>query len=167
MLIYDPALDPYHCAVRLLAICQTVSAPIPTESVQILDFVLMFPTVLVEATLPKTMLALRKKAAARTNPFRQPPRSKAAVDSIRAIQATAASTLAVAKLIDAEELQVGMIRLTNDALPPQIGAAVNSYIAGDSEYRIEIIKSLSAIPPRGREGLKHRTKLLEYRYDAA
>lgn len=166
MLIYDPALDPYHGAVRLLAICKTVSEPIPVETAQILDFVLLFPTVLMEATLPRGMLGLRRKAATRANPFRAPPRSKAAVDSIRAIQATAASTLAVAKIIKSEELRAGVISLS-DGLPPEMARAVDSYLGSDADYRTEVIKLLATIPPRGREGLKHRTKLLEYRYDTA
>jgi hypothetical protein len=166
VLIYDPALDPYHAAVRMLGILALSGRDsLSAEAVQIIDTVLLYPALLLATTMPKGSANLRKSATVRLNPFRQPPASRPAIDSIQAIQRAAASTLAAAGVLDLARLKLGDISKVQKTIPASLGSAVEHYANTDREYKELTIKALSSIPVRGRDGLKQRTHLMDYRYD--
>ncbi|HYW56539.1 MAG TPA: ABC-three component system middle component 5 [Polaromonas sp.] len=167
MLIYDPALDPYHAAIRFLGILVLADTDsLELDALQILDLALLFPGVIMKATLPKEFSSLRKQASTKLNPFRPQPDSKSGINAIRAIQTTAASTLAAAGLLEIENLRKGFVTRTASELPVAIGIAVNNFLARDFVYRKAIVTAFKTVPLRGKDGLKHRTNLLDHRYDA-
>jgi hypothetical protein len=166
MLIYDPARDPYHSVVRLLAILGHLKRPIEIEAVQIIDLLLMFPALLLETTLPRGAGNLRKLALDRQSQYRQAPQSNVAIDSIKAIQSAAASTLAAAGLLSIVALRQRVAERTSQELPAPLAEASMRFMSRDGEYRGTLVSQLAKIPLSGRDGLKMRTKLGEYRYDA-
>lgn len=166
MLIYDQSLDPYHCAVRAMGIASLLDKDaIEIEALRIIDILLTFPAMLSEVTLPREMISLRKLRMASANPFRPPPKGIAAIEAIRSIQAVAIATLASAEVISAEQLEKGLFARTKHAIPAQLESAVNSWLSRDEDDKKQIVTAMSSIPLLGTDGLKHRTKLLEYRYD--
>jgi hypothetical protein len=166
MLIYDQSLDPYHGAVRALGIFKLAGETrIEYEALGIVDLVITFPSMLDDIRLPKEMLGLRKRRIASANPFRPAPKGRAAIESVRAVQFVALATLASGQLIDSTELETGMFVRTANAMPAALTDAVDSWLGRDSEDKHALVTMLLTIPLRGEDGLKHRTKLLEHRYD--
>lgn len=168
MLIYDQALDPYHCAVRALGISFLIGTESSElETLRILDVVLTFPTMLSEIRLTRETLHLRKLSIAAPNPFRPPPKGLSSIEAIRSIQAVAIATLASAGLIGATELAKGVFARSKMTLPIELKVAIDAWLDRDGKDKKEIVTFLGAIPLSGEDGLKHRTKLLEHRYDPA
>lgn len=166
MLIYNPSLDPYHCAVRLLTISVMHDKDLPFETAQIIDFGFLFPEVLINARLPNSISSLRKSAREHVSPFRPAPKSKSAIRSIRSIQLSAGSTLAMNDLIDREKFKDGVLKAQLPALPESLLVACQSFLNGNKDFYTAVITSLVTVPLSGHDGLKHRTGLMEYRYDA-
>lgn len=166
MLIYDPSRDPYHAAVRVLSILRMVNRPLELETTQIFDLLLLFPGLVAASKLPKSATRLKKLAVERQSPFRQAPSGRAILDAIKAIQQAAVATLASADILSADALKRRKVTRTTLALPPPLAAAVEMFLTKDSEYRKLLVHELSEIPLTGKDGLKARTGLAEYRYDS-
>jgi len=166
MLIYDQTLDPYHCSIRALGISFLLGYKShELETIRILDIVLTFPAMLSEIRLTRETLHLRKLSIATPNPFRVPPKGSSSIEAIRSIQAVAIATLASAGLISAPELARGKFSRSAMALPNELKTAIEAWLDRDGKDKKEIVTALGAIPLFGEDGLKHRTKLMEHRYD--
>ena len=167
MLIYDQSQDPYHCAVRSIGIASLLRTPqLDIAKLGILDLVANFPQLLHQFRLPKDLLELRKLEIAKPNPYRPSPSTHAAIQAIRSIQGVALATLASSGLIHKEGLRRGKFELTGMSFPEPIQAAVSSWTQRDAEEKRQIIQALDALPLSGPDGLKHRSGLMEHRYDA-
>lgn len=166
MLIYDPSRDPYHAAVRILSILRIVGEPLELEAVQIIDLLLLYPGLIVVSKLPKSAARLKKLAEARQSPFRQAPSGRAILDAIKAIQQAATATLASVDVLSADSLKKRVLTRTTLALPASLATAVEMFLSKDSEYQQLVAHELCEIPLNGKDGLKARTGLAEYRYDS-
>lgn len=168
MLIYDQSKDPYHSAVRALGISEALGADaLEVPKLTILDLAVTFPALLRHFRLPRDLQDLKKLDLARPSVFRPAPASHAAVEAIRAIQAVALATLASGQVIRADSLRRGLFARTDREIPDALREAVASWVARDADQKQAIILGLSRIPLNGPDGLKHRTGLMEHRYDAA
>lgn len=165
MLIYDPSRDPYHAAVRVLSILHITDKPLELEAAQILDLLLLYPGLVVASKLPRNAARLKKMAAERQSPFRQAPSGRAIIDAIKAIQQAAAATLASVNVLSSDSLKKRVLARTSVALPPALASAVEMFLMKDSEYRNLLVQQLGEIQLIGKDGLKARTGLAEYRYD--
>ena len=76
MLIYHPALDAYHCVFRVLALLSECKE-MEKDRLQILDFVLCFPSVVSAFRLPPGSTAAKKAVATSDSPYRAPINAKA------------------------------------------------------------------------------------------
>lgn len=169
MLIYDYALDPYHCAIRLLAIClcqeKRRDSSLSLEKARILDYYLVYPSKLAAVRLPIEHKAMRTAANQAINPYRHSPSKRAAFDRMRPIFYAAASALAAVGYIDSDAFAQGFLKFSNIKFPPELSAAIDRYNKRQSSVGNFVISVLSEIPLNGIDGLKHRTGLLEHRYD--
>jgi hypothetical protein len=165
MLIYHPAFDAYHCVFRLLAILDRVNR-IEVDKARILDFYLVFPSAVDAIKLPSTMRHARRVAKAKKNPYRDPISPIATFKGMHQIQSAALRCIAASNLISAEQLENEIAERTSTALTTDVQDSVRGFIERNTPV-FEIIAQLSDIPLSGADGLKARTSLLEYRYDAA
>lgn len=169
MLIYHPAFDAYHCAFRAVVITNAI-AELELAKLRIIDFYLCFPAEVANIQLPHDHTKIRRMARTIKNDYRGPVNSVRTFKEMESIQVAAARMLAASGVLDPNELEVGVISRTPlqvperlvalqhvDVLPDTPGAAVKEYI----------LTKLSRIPLAGGGGLKQRTGLMEYRYDAA
>lgn len=168
MLIYDNALDPYHCSVRILAICIYGNADrrmFQVDSVRILDYFLVYPSKLAFCRLPSEHKSIRTSIKEIENPYRHSPGKRAAFERMKSVFYAAASGLGAAGMIDVEFLERGIFKIKPECIPIEIDAAVQRFKARQSTVGDFILAVLSTLPLNGPDGLKHRTGLLEYRYD--
>lgn len=166
MLTYDPTLDPYHCAIRILTVLENGSIPdLPIDSVRIAEFYLAYPSKVAEMRLPSRMVKIRKFARELATPYRNPFGLKSTFERMNPIFQAAVSTLAAARYLNPDRMKQGFLQRTEMSLPPDLQTVIRKYVARAPEIREFIAKDLTAIPLLGSDGLKDRSGLLEYRYD--
>lgn len=166
MLIYHPAFDPHHCAFRLLSLTD-VRRELEFVRARILDFYLCFPAEVASVQVPQSFIEIKRAARAIKNPYRGPVSSLRTFREMEAIQSVAARLIASAGLFDAESLETGWIRRTDQEPPPELANSLRMYLNGLEDVQKYIASSMVDIPLLGVGGLKQRTGLLEYRYDVA
>lgn len=168
MLIYDPTVDPYHCAIRVLAIMgYGASSELPVDTVRIADYYLAYPAKVAEIRLPNNHRGIRKPSKSLATPYRNPLEAKSTFERMRPIFQAALSCLVAAGFLDAEKLKRGLVSKGDVALPNDLSLAVSGFLDRQSLVREFVIKELTTIPLLGGNGLKDRSGLMEHRYDPA
>lgn len=81
------------------------------------------------------------------------------------IYLAAVRALAASNLLDKEKINAGMAVRTDAKIPPEIQEKLNFARHRGGQIFEYILSGLGGIPTQGVDGLKHRTGLLEYRYD--
>lgn len=166
MLIYDPTYDPYHCALRILAILSNSTRSVwEIELVQIANYFLVYPSKVSDIRLPTQYRAIRKNSKSLSSPYRNPIGIKASYERTRPVFQAAVAALAANGYIDTDHLKGGTLVPRNDAIPEKLKIAVENFLNRNSEVKKFIIEDLVSIPLTGADGLKHRSHLAEYRYD--
>lgn len=169
-LSYQPAFDPYHAVYRFLRLCKTVLAgrSLHEDHLRILDFYLLFPFRIDEIRLKRPHQKFKKlaKKFEKAKPYGELPEDKVLFARMQPLQTAALDTLATKDLIDAELYRTGTIGTTDE----QVSAQVAERIRADNETQKDLIEFLTVLATEyellGDDGLKDRTKLMEYRYDA-
>lgn len=166
MLIYHPAFDAYHCVFRLLCILDRLTS---TEQarIRILDYLLVFPGSVSEFSLPRAAARIKSSAKRQANVYRGPVNTKQAFRDMEHIQLAAIRTLTAAGLIDSVAIKSGRVTRTDMPLPLELTEAIRSSLTQDNDVIRYIFEDLADLPLTGENGLKHRSGLMEYRYDTA
>lgn len=166
MLIYHPAYDAYHCAFRALLIIETLGS-VEIDKFRILDFYLVFPAELKTVRLPREHSQEKKRAATFANDYHGPVNNTLTFRDIEPIQRAAISALAASNLIDNKQFELGHAKRTEKLIPTEISELIKIAKDKNDSMNEYILSKFSKIPLRGIDGLKDRTKLMEYRYDVA
>jgi hypothetical protein len=168
MLIYEPALDPYHSAIRILTIAvaaRKMGVDLAIDAARIADYFLVYPSKIINFTFPAEFKSLRSAAKEAENPYRQALGLRAAFERIRPIFFAALSGLVAAGFIDDDAIKRGMLLRTEKTMPDDLAAAIGRFQARQTAVGNFVLSDLITIAPNGPNGLKHRSKLLEHRYD--
>ncbi|MFM0553914.1 hypothetical protein P0D69_23475 [Paraburkholderia sediminicola] len=166
MLIYHPAYDAYHCVFRMLLIAESVTNT-EIEKARLLDFYLVFPGMVREVRLPDTLKTLRSQAKAAANVYRDPVSGLSTFRDMRHIQEAALKSIAASGLIDIKRYEHGFVTRTEMPVALTLKEKLDAFVAANGPVVEGILTCLSQIPLRGPNGLKHRSELMEHRYDFA
>ncbi|QRF56579.1 hypothetical protein INQ48_25060 [Variovorax paradoxus] len=166
MLIYHPAFDAYHCIFRMLMIAETLQS-LEVEKAQILDFYLMFPAAVSKIRLPAEVKEARRQANSFSNVYHDPINVATTFRDMEQIQMAALKCIAASELIEVQKLAKGMIVRTSRQIPSEISQKISEFIAKRQPVAGVVLTKLASLPLRGDNGLKHRTELMEHRYDIA
>jgi hypothetical protein len=169
-LAYQPALEPFHSIYRLLRLRPVVAAsgPLSRDHVRILDFYLVFPFRIGEIRLLQQHRKYRRLGSdyAATKPYGEQPEDLMLFSRMEPFQTVAMETLASHRILDSAELRTGIVAPTDANIPEELSERVVSANAHD-EALMEFLRVLATeYQLSGSGGLKDRTGLLEYRYDA-
>lgn len=170
MLIYDPALDPYHCAVRILALVNSsteMSIELTVDAARIGDYFLAYPYNMLGFTFPAEFRGIRAAAKETQNPYRHTSGDKVAFERMRPIFIAALSGLIAADLVDAHALRQGIVKSTAQEIPSALAHAVSCFQDRQTDVGRFLLSDFLRLPTNGSNGVKHRSGLLEYRYDPA
>jgi hypothetical protein len=165
VLIYDPSQDVYHAAIRILTVLTEGQANLALDTVRIADYYLVFPAALDHFRFLPKHRGIRALARAQYSPYRRPAGAWVTFERMRPIFMAAVSCLAAAGYVDPDQAKVGRLALTSRPLVEPIQEAVATYLTRQARLRAFIAKELTALPLLGKDGLKDRSGLLEYRYD--
>lgn len=164
MLIYHPGYDAYHCIFRLLAVIDNVK-DLEIDKARILEFFLLYPSAIAEVRIPQGMASIRKDATRLSNQYHDPINIKSTFKDMRFIQDAALKCIAAASLIDLDRFKLGYVTRTKLPIPDSLNLHINSFLASNETISRFVLKDLAKMPLLGSNGLKHRTELLEHRYD--
>lgn len=164
MLIYHPAYDAYHCVFRMLLIAEHVEDA-EIEKARLLDFYLTFPSMVKTVRLPDSLKVLRSQAKAVGNVYRDPVSGLATFRDMRHIQEAALKSIAASGLINIRRYEHGFVTRTDTSIAPVLKAKLDNFVSTNGPIINGILLGLSQIPLSGPNGLKHRSSLMEHRYD--
>jgi hypothetical protein len=169
-LSYQTAFDPFHAAYRNLRILAAIepSKPLFVDHARILDFYLLFPFRISGIRLMNQHRKFRRLAEIYEDarPYGDQPDDAQVFARMKPLQIAALETLAEKKIIEAREWENGRVVRTKEPLPSVLAARVSEANAKEPALMEAIFALSSDYQLLGQNGLKDRTGLLEYRYDA-
>ncbi len=164
MLIYHPAYDAYHSAFRVLLAVDDLRC-VELAKLRLLDFFLTFPAEVRNIRLPREHMGAKKIAERLANEYHGPVNAKKTFQDMEHIHVASVRALAASNLLDKKRLDAGFAERTATPIPEAFLNLLNQARQREAEITKFIISGLGGMPTQGIDGLKDRTKLLEYRYD--
>lgn len=168
-LTYNEAFDPYHAAFRFFRIhaaCNIIEST-AFDMLRVLDFYLLFPFRLQNMKLysEDTNWRAISKSYMKRAPYGQMPDDNSIFARMEPFQRAAATSLAHSGYISADAWLRNEIVFTKVGPPPDLSDRCNE-LNGEMADFIPLLCAMRArYPLSGRDGLKDRTGLLEFRYD--
>ena len=169
-LSFQPALDPFHTMFRFLRLHPILRSneALAVEHVRILDFYIAFP---IRASDIRVRTEHRRLKAAVlktgwTLPYGDQPEDKIVLARMEPIQEVALQTLAAHSLIDGKQLDRGLVQVAEVPVPIAIANRVEIVNTRESNLLAFLSVLANDYMLTGVGGLKERSGLLEYRYDA-
>lgn len=172
MITYNPAFDLYHCMFRMAHILQKLDDgnPFEVNKVRIWDFYLLFPSKVYDITLHQEeadLIKARKEYIKKTdNPYEYSGDNRKLFEWIRPFQVSALNCLVSCGILGRDDYLNNKVCVINhkelDKFVEESGELTNR------EKNVLAFMGLLSrnMPLTGARGLKARTHLLEFRYDA-
>ena len=168
MLTYHPAFDIYHCAFRILLLTDKMPMEvIEVDRMRIWDFYFVFPSQLRNISFPRDLWGLKSGIKKEENPYEDLRNSEMIFERMKPFQLSALRYLASYGFIETDSLSDNKIKRTKKKIPKKL---LDKMTETDSqqEYVLKLISSpFNELPLYGDKGLKARTKLIDFKYDAA
>ncbi len=167
MLIYHQRNDVFHCTFRILSILKLLTnKKIEIDRLKIIDFYFVFPHLISNITLPRAKgnVLIKKRAQTLNIPYENLPSNKILFSEMGDFQSQALDILRSKEIIYFDEhrwLSVG-----KNFEDKEIIDLINANGFTSNEFFIALVGVLSQCNLHGKNGLKSRTGLMEYRYDA-
>lgn len=164
MIGYHPALDPYHTSFRILQILDVAGRSLDREAVRILDFFLVFPEAIEAIQLPREHVMWRSRLRRQPNQYWFTGDRTMVFDQMRPVQESSIALLGAAGWTRVTGVAENEIELVH---PPEgLLGRVREASTSNSEVLEFLATVLAPLDVTGADGLKRRSGLLEYRYDA-
>lgn len=167
MLMYHPAFDANHCVYRIVAILlYSPKKILPWDLLRLLDFYYLFPGKIKDINpWPTDIKQFKNKSRAIQNQFEELTNPARVLFDLQEFQKTAILELITKGIIDREQFELGRIALNLEYVPIEFidHLKLDNFIASDA---FEIIsKALPTTEFIGPNGLKKRSRMMEYVYD--
>lgn len=167
MLVYHPAFDFYHSLVRSLALLQHFHEPLHVDRLRILNFYAAFPPELANARLPAGSGKVRARARRKESQYNIPHDRLVAFRRSSRVLMSALNSLSATQIVKPERLAHDLCQLNNAKLQwyQEVNEAVSEYADREAELLEDINTTLGKVHLLGPGGVKHRSGLMEHRYD--
>lgn len=165
MLIYNPAYDIYHSIFRIYNIIHKIEfgTYIEIERVKIIDFHLVFPSTLSTIEFPQGFSKIKKSLLNLSFDYREVSNKYVTFHTMASLQNQAVDFLKNLGYIEIDAL--GKITKTQSFSDLKINILSNFYKDLSLSEEQKIIDFFYKTQLNGNNGLKKRTKLIEYRYN--
>ncbi|MDV7413523.1 ABC-three component system middle component 5 [Acinetobacter baumannii] len=165
MLVYNPAYDIYHCIYRLVFVLKKVNInnPIEVDRLKIIDFYLVFPYLITEIRLPREVSGVRRFFKTYSTKYRKVTNKYVTFQTMKPLQEQAIDYLCLKGYIS--YLNDG--KITPTPLINSLNLPLRSSFFGDQANNIEnnLFDFFLKYEFYGKDGLKDRTNLMEFKYD--
>lgn len=165
MLIYTPAYDIYHCIYRMVFILKkiNINQPIEIDRLKIIDFYLVFPSLIPEIKFPRNFISLKKPYKKYDTKFRKVTNKYVTFQTMKPLQDQAISYLCLKGYISyLNDEKIYPTPLINSLELP-FRDVYFKYT--NKEIEDKLFQFFLNIEFNGDNGLKARTNLMEYKYD--
>lgn len=163
MILYHPCDDVYHCFCRMALIISNLPVEkYELKKVQILDFYFLFPGLLKDVKFPNELRLHRHYVDKIKYPYSDISDPKQVIAHIGHQIDDVTRYMAAYGLIDIHMIKTGIIYNINPEMYYLLSQKISGY---DKDLLDFLVTVLSRIPLNGKNGLKARTNLFEYRYD--
>jgi len=162
MLLYNKVNDPYHTLFRMLNILYLVEdSSIELERLRIYDFLLAFPSYIVECRLPRHLTSRKKDFKRYRNIYNAfNPR----VSFVRMKPIQDGVILHLEKMFILKKMKnQNKFELNKQKIPIEL---VTDFKSIDSELLKLVCNDFSEISLFGKNGLKARLNIMEFKYDS-
>ena len=167
MLVYNPAFDPYHSAFRIMRILEKSEGKIlKIEFVRILDFYLTFPALASKIRLRIMDRRWKKHFLQFDNPYHFTGTPKMVLQQMEPFQRTALCGLVARGIINKDEFIKGNIAWGKVTLPKELKELIKEANEREHDVIDFLVGTLLEFDLYGCDGIKARTGLLEFKYDA-
>lgn len=167
MLVYHPAFDANHCGYRLLALLHRSEGEIPIQVLKLLDFYYLFPGLLKRIKpWPSELKQYRKVVSSVPEPYENVASLSRTYFELSAIQDAAIAHLVGKGLLLESAMREGVASLVDEAVPAPLIAQIEADSFVQQPVFQVLSKGLTTVNWHGKAGLKARSGLMEYRYDA-
>lgn len=166
MIIYHPRNDIYHCIFRFLTIANIQELEeFDFVRLRIYDMFLLFPHFICNMDFPKLkgVAAFKKKALAIESPYENQPNKKRLFSEMGDYHIQAFQILLAKDIFKEKD---GKICLSSGFYTDSINKLLTDNHYTSDSFFIDLYQILNQVPLSGGSGLKKRTGLMEYRYDA-
>ncbi len=167
MLIYHPRNDTYNCCFRIISLLYIINKQnIEFERLRILDFYILFPHLAGDIKYPRIEGAIKLKNTAKKlpHPYEKLPNSKMLFSELGDYQSQSANILKSLDIIS-ENKDGNIVKSKGFECAAVTELLTNNKIISN-QFINDIVEILINIDMFGPGGLKFRTGLMEYRYDA-
>lgn len=163
MLVYHPAFDVYHGVFRALLLLEsTPSKSMQIDTLRIVDLFFVFPYLLAEMDFPKGAGIKGRKLAGSPSRFNTLPSPRTFLKQSKGLSTLITAALAGKSLISPDALKEGLVMRTSMPVPDGVLSHAKPEDIELAEFLGTRIATISLL---GKNGLKARSKLMEYRYD--
>ena len=166
MLTYHPAYDVNHCAYRLLLLLENIhSKKIKWNLLKIIDFYVLFPSLLKQISLPAEYRGVKKYLKGIPDAYESISNPARLMFELNNIQTAGLSSLIAKSLVSKEEYVSDIISRTQTPIPLELNNKILADKLSDEGWFIFLTNEFHKIEFNGQKGLKFRTGLMEYKYD--
>ena len=166
MLIYNQAYDLYHTMFRILQIMEKTEEIIEIDKLRILDFYLAFPSELIDIKSFRGFKKYEKYIKAEKNKYERVIDRKRLFFKMEHIQLSAIKALISYGIFDSGEFKKGKVKKSYDKLSEPLISRIQSANEENPNLLTLITGPLASMNLFGHLGLKERTNLIEFKYDA-
>lgn len=165
--MYHPAQDANHCVFRTLLLLEhTVHEVIDLELYRLLDFYILFPHLLKHIKpFPAELRAYKRVLVTIPDPFESMRNTKRIMHELESLQTVALHNLLAKQLIDINSFKSKRLMRTDQPLPPELASAIEFADLAKKEWFRMVVNDFPVLNFGGKNGLKKRTGLMEFRYD--
>ena len=166
MLVYNQAYDLYHTVFRILRIIENSETVIEIDKLRILDFYLVFPAELLHIKSFRGFKKYEKFLKIEKNSYERIIDRKRVFFNMEQIQLSAMRSLISYGIIDYDEFVNGKIKRTDKELTKELTNRISKINETDKNLITLITGPLASMNLYGHLGLKERTNLIDFKYDA-
>ncbi len=166
MIIYHPASDINHCAFRFIILLSDIKEhEINWETLQILDFYYVFPHLLADIRLPRNSIATKNMLKKIPEPYESLQNPRRLMFNLKVLHNEAARALVAKGIIDKDSYLRNIIKLYGERVSEPLNNKIVKNEKRKTQWYQLLVEVLAQYPINGKDGLKDRTQLLEFRYD--
>lgn len=158
--------DPFHTSLRMAKIINQADGKIEKERLQIYDLIVSAPHILKNATLPNTAKRLRKIKSENKNTYVYFESNAKLFFNQKKVQEAALRLLLGYGLISKESLRSGTVTKTESRSWQEVQNLIDYSESIDDQIIKALSEELSGTPVFGKNGVKARFKVMEYKYDS-
>ena len=172
-MLYKPAFDLYHCVCRFMIMISKIEngVEIEVDRLRIYDFLVLFPykikTIPLKRNEKNLREAIKELKIEEENPYNHVSNDKVVFDRLKSYQLSALNYIASYGIIDSKQLLNNYIQLKKK---DKLTDFLSRFDIGNDEKNSLLdwlFRNFNEIPFMGKNGLKDRTQLMEWKNDPA